>query len=120
MSVALDALRSEYHIAVPENDDTSVLEEELLDLEARIDDLEHKELAEGSESMTDSYYLPHHGVYRPDKSSTRLRVVFNASTATTSGLSLNDILLKRRIPQQELFSITARFRKHRYAFTADV
>ncbi|XP_035219447.1 uncharacterized protein LOC118192560 [Stegodyphus dumicola] len=83
-------------------------------------DLKHMELAEGSESITDSYYLPHHGVYRPDKSSTRLRVVFNASTATTSGLSLNDILLKGRIPQQELFSIMVRFRKHRYAFTADV
>ncbi|XP_035222514.1 uncharacterized protein LOC118195325 [Stegodyphus dumicola] len=40
MSIALDALRSEYYIAVPEKDDTSELEEELLDLEARIDDLE--------------------------------------------------------------------------------
>ncbi|XP_035224270.1 uncharacterized protein LOC118196909 [Stegodyphus dumicola] len=40
MSVALDTLRSEYYIAVPEKDDTSELEEELLDLEARIDDLE--------------------------------------------------------------------------------
>ncbi|XP_035228000.1 uncharacterized protein LOC118200180 [Stegodyphus dumicola] len=83
-------------------------------------DLKHMELAEGSESINDSYYLPHHGVYRPDKSSTRLRVVFNASTATTSGLSLNDILLKERIPQQELFSIMVRFRKHRYALTADI
>ncbi|GFX36408.1 uncharacterized protein TNCV_3671631 [Trichonephila clavipes] len=31
------------------------------------------------------YYLPHHGVFRPDKRTTKLRVVFNGSAATTSG-----------------------------------
>ena len=51
------------------------------------------ELVEESESEI-TYYMPHHGVYRPDKSSTRHRVVFNASPPTTSNLSLNDILLK--------------------------
>ncbi|XP_035204366.1 uncharacterized protein LOC118179296 [Stegodyphus dumicola] len=83
-------------------------------------DLKHMKLAERSEFINHSYYLPHNGVYRPDESRTRLRVVFNASTATTSGLTLNDILLKGRIPQQKLFSIMVRFRKHRYAFTAHV
>ncbi|GFX48451.1 integrase catalytic domain-containing protein [Trichonephila clavipes] len=40
------------------------------------------------------YYLPHHGVFRPDKTTTKLRVVFNGSASTTSGLSLNDLLFK--------------------------
>lgn len=82
--------------------------------------LDHMEIVKKSEIENVSYYLPHHGVYRPDKSSTRLRVVFNASSPTSSGLSLNDILLKGKIPQQELFSIMLRFRTHRYAFTADI
>lgn len=82
--------------------------------------LNHMELVEESEPVKDCYYIPHHGVYRPDKSSTRLRVVFNASMPTTSGVSLNDILLNCKIPQLELFIIMIRFRKHRFAFTADI
>lgn len=82
--------------------------------------LNHMELVEDAENDSDCYVIPHHSVYKPEKSSTKLRVVFNASMPTTSGLSLNDILLKGKIPQQDLFSIMVRFRKHRYAFTADV
>ncbi|XP_035227025.1 uncharacterized protein LOC118199311 [Stegodyphus dumicola] len=33
-----------------------------------------------------AYYLPHHGVYKPEKSSTKLRVFFNASCKTTNGI----------------------------------
>ncbi|XP_059059531.1 uncharacterized protein LOC131852813 [Achroia grisella] len=39
-----------------------------------------------------SYYIPHHGVLREDKVTTKLRVVLDASCKTTSGRSLNDIL----------------------------
>ncbi|GFT19695.1 hypothetical protein TNCV_2535501 [Trichonephila clavipes] len=38
-----------------------------------------------------SFYMPHHGVYRPEKSTTKLRTVFNASSPSTSGKSLNSI-----------------------------
>lgn len=66
------------------------------------------------------YFLPHHGVYRPQSSSTKLRVVFNASAKTTNGKSLNDLLLKGGIIQEDIFSIMTRFRKHTYAFSADI
>ncbi|GFU77929.1 integrase catalytic domain-containing protein [Trichonephila clavipes] len=65
-------------------------------------------------------YIPHHSVYKPDKTSTPLRVVFDASAKTTSGFSLNSILLNGGIIQQDLFSIVSRFRKHEYAFSADI
>ncbi|XP_023236884.1 uncharacterized protein LOC111635960 isoform X2 [Centruroides sculpturatus] len=65
------------------------------------------------------YYLPHHGVFRPDKTTTKLRVVFNASAPTTSGLSLNDHLLKGEV-KEDVFEIMTRFRKYKYAFTADI
>ncbi|GFW21235.1 DUF1758 domain-containing protein [Trichonephila clavipes] len=59
-----------------------------------------------------NYYIPHHSVYKPEKTSTSLRVVFVASAKTTSGFSLNSILLNGGIIQQDLFSIVSRFRKH--------
>ncbi|XP_067129376.1 uncharacterized protein [Centruroides vittatus] len=65
------------------------------------------------------YYLPHHGVFRPNKTTTRLRVVFNASAPTTSGLSLNDHLLKGEV-KEDVFEIMTRFRKYKYAFTGDI
>ncbi|GFT33025.1 integrase catalytic domain-containing protein [Trichonephila clavipes] len=65
------------------------------------------------------YYLPHHGVFRPDKTTTKLRVVFNGSASTTSGLSLNDLLLKGEV-KEDIFEIMTRFRTHKYAFTTDI
>ncbi|GBN20549.1 hypothetical protein AVEN_66595-1 [Araneus ventricosus] len=67
-----------------------------------------------------SVYLPHHGVYNPLESSTKLRVVFNGSAATSNGVSLNQIQLNGGTVQQDLFSIMIRFQKHEFVFTADV
>ncbi|GFW83617.1 transposable element Tcb2 transposase [Trichonephila clavipes] len=67
-----------------------------------------------------NYYIPHHSVYKPEKTSTPLRVVFDASAKTISGFFLNSILLNGGIIQQDLFSIVSRFRKHEYAFSADI
>ncbi|XP_071039933.1 uncharacterized protein [Parasteatoda tepidariorum] len=55
-------------------------------------DLQHMQLVVKPLDKTASYFLPHHGVLRPDSKTTKLRVVFNASSKTISGLSLNDIL----------------------------
>ncbi|XP_011341045.1 uncharacterized protein LOC105281490 [Ooceraea biroi] len=41
-----------------------------------------------------AYYLPHHGVIRESSLTTKLRVVFNGSSRTTTGVSLNDVLHK--------------------------
>ncbi|GFT89614.1 integrase catalytic domain-containing protein [Trichonephila clavipes] len=67
-----------------------------------------------------SFYMPHHGVYRPEKSTTKLRTVFNASSPSTSGKSLNLIQFNDGLVQEDLFSIMVRFRKHKYAFTTDI
>ncbi|XP_059054112.1 uncharacterized protein LOC131848314 [Achroia grisella] len=53
------------------------------------------------------YFLPHHGVLREHSTTTKLRVVFDASAVTTSNLSLNDIQyvgppLQNDIPRLEL------------------
>lgn len=55
-------------------------------------------------------YLPHHGVWKEDSSTTKLRVVFNGPCASTSGISLNDRLKVGPTIQQDIFTILVRFR----------
>ncbi|XP_065081193.1 uncharacterized protein LOC135703798 [Ochlerotatus camptorhynchus] len=66
-----------------------------------------------------SYYLPHHCVFKPSSSSTKFRVVFDATTKA-SKLSLHDVLMTGTSSQSDLFSIVLRFRTHTYVFTVDV
>ena len=67
-----------------------------------------------------SYYIPHHAVFKETSTTTKLRVVFNASMKTSSGQSLNDALMVGPQLQEDLFAILLRFRHHRYAMTADI
>ncbi|GFW85339.1 integrase catalytic domain-containing protein [Trichonephila clavipes] len=58
-------------------------------------DLKHMELVPDSEiNNIKSLYLPHHGLVRDTSCTTKLRVVFDASSKTSSGLSLNDLLMR--------------------------
>lgn len=66
------------------------------------------------------YYLPHHPVFKQSSTSTKLRVVFDASRATHFGPSLNDKLLVGPKLQDELIDILMRFRTYKYAFTGDI
>lgn len=59
-------------------------------------------------------YLPHCGVLRESSVSTRLRVVFNGSSLTSSGISLNQHLLVGRNLLPALQDILLRWRWHRF------
>lgn len=84
-------------------------------------DLHHMEQVSSNQNEKDTvYYLPHHAVLRPDKSSTKLRVVFDASAQSSSNVSLNDTLLIGPNVQQSLFEIILRFRKHKFVFCSDI
>ncbi|XP_063837178.1 uncharacterized protein LOC135086343 isoform X1 [Ostrinia nubilalis] len=65
-------------------------------------------------------FLPHHAVVNLEKSTTPLRVVFDASCPTSSGYSPNDILHKGTIKQDTLNHILLRFRLHKYVINADI
>lgn len=71
-------------------------------------------------SAGSNYFIPHHGILRECSTTTKLRVVFNASSPTTSGVSFNDIQLIGPTVQDDLLSILIRFRQHRYVLVADV
>ncbi|GFX69844.1 integrase catalytic domain-containing protein [Trichonephila clavipes] len=83
------------------------------------EELGHLErVVESSEPPT-HYCIPHHGVLRPEKLTTKLRIVFNGSSPTITGISLNDILLKGEV-KEDVFETISRFRRHKFAFTTDI
>ncbi|XP_011883594.1 PREDICTED: uncharacterized protein LOC105570764, partial [Vollenhovia emeryi] len=67
-----------------------------------------------------SYYLPHHAVFKSEGTSKKIRVVFNASHRTATGHSLNDLLLPGVKLQSDLWAILSRWRLYKYAFTTDI
>lgn len=79
-----------------------------------------KEVDTNAEDGSFAYFLPHHCVMKPDSSSTKLRVVFDASAKSETGLSLNDVMKVGPTVQSSLFDIILLFRTFRYTFTADV
>lgn len=60
------------------------------------------------------YYLSHHGVVRERSLMTKLRVVFNGSSRTTTGVSLNDLLHTGAKLQIDLFDVLIWFRQFCY------
>ncbi|XP_029155164.1 uncharacterized protein LOC114928246 [Nylanderia fulva] len=65
-------------------------------------------------------YIPHHPVIRESSVTTRLRVVFNASSITTNSTSLNDHLLTGPKLQTDLSAVVLRWRQFRYVYSADI
>ncbi|GAB0099938.1 uncharacterized protein DMENIID0001_161430 [Sergentomyia squamirostris] len=65
-------------------------------------------------------YLPHHAVFKQSSSTTKTRVVFDASCQSTSGVSLNHLLLTGPKIQDDLHAILIRWRKYPIAWTADM
>lgn len=73
-----------------------------------------------NEKNENKFFLPHHPVLRPESSTTKLRVVFDGSMRSSSGVSLNDITLKGFPVQSNLFDILLRFRARNYVLIADI
>jgi hypothetical protein len=82
--------------------------------------LGHMEEVPGCElNKPNCTYLPHHAVLK-DSTSTKLRVVFNASFRSADALSLNDNLMAGPTIQPELFAILLRFRTFKYVVNGDI
>ncbi|XP_029157225.1 uncharacterized protein LOC114929725 [Nylanderia fulva] len=65
-------------------------------------------------------YLPHHPVIRESSSTTKVRVVFNASSVTSNGFTLNDCLLVGPKLQNDLGGVLLNWRFYRYVYLADI
>ncbi|XP_077260903.1 uncharacterized protein LOC143896764 [Temnothorax americanus] len=82
--------------------------------------LGHMVAAPISEDSTPAFYLPHHGVIREDRLTTKLRVVFNGSCRTSSGVSLNEILHSGAKLQTDISDVLLWIRTHRFIFSTDI
>ncbi|GFW40573.1 uncharacterized protein TNCV_4824091 [Trichonephila clavipes] len=66
------------------------------------------------------FYLPHRAVIRTDKTTSKLRIVFDASSHAKSQLSLNDCLHTGLNFIPNLFFLLIKFRVNPIAFVADI
>ncbi|XP_070527728.1 uncharacterized protein [Cardiocondyla obscurior] len=87
---------------------------------ADYEDLRHMRKAPESQGAIHHVFIPHHPVVKADSATTRLRVVFNASSRSESGLSLNDLLHAGPKLQTELPAILLQWRQFRFVYTADI
>ena len=86
-------------------------------------DMKHAEVVPFEDLMKPEdrvFYFPMHAVYKQSSSTTKIRAVFDASAKSSSGVSLNDILLVGPTIHPPLIDVLLRFRLHRIALTADV
>ncbi|XP_055527034.1 uncharacterized protein LOC129719668 [Wyeomyia smithii] len=79
-----------------------------------------KRLEEPVDNNIQHCFLPHHPVFKSSSTTTKTRVVFDASCKTASGYSLNDLLLVGPVVQQDLLSLIMRFRTHAIALVGDI
>ncbi|XP_062541226.1 uncharacterized protein LOC134209261 [Armigeres subalbatus] len=75
---------------------------------------------EDSQGSIRRCYLPHHPVVKKATTTTKVRVVFDASCKTSAGVSLNDVLLGGPIVQEDLRSIILRCRTKQIMLVSDV
>lgn len=66
------------------------------------------------------YYLPHHPVFNPDSTTTKTRIVFNGSSASSSGMSLNDVQCTGPVIQPDAVQLLLRFRQHKTVVKGDI
>ncbi len=67
-----------------------------------------------------TFYLPSHGVVKLSSTTTKLRVVFDASAKSTTGISLNDTLLPGPSLYPLLTDVVLAFRSHVIGMSADI
>ena len=72
-----------------------------------------------NESYKSKWYLPHFPVLRPDKDTTKIRIVFDAS-AKCQGTSLNDVINQGPKLQRDLLDVLLRFRRFPVAIVCDI
>ena len=79
-----------------------------------------REITSTEAEQSKAYYIPHHAVLSKNSTTTKLRVVFDASSKTDSGVSLNDISVVGPKVQSDLISILIRFRTHTFVMITDI
>ncbi|XP_049548037.1 uncharacterized protein LOC125959266 [Anopheles darlingi] len=83
-------------------------------------ELGHMTLVAPEDAKRVRYVIPHSCVVKPESSTTKLRVVFDASAKSITGVSLNDLQTIGPVLQPDLLRIWLDFRLHTVVATADI
>jgi len=76
---------------------------------------------DGIEEGCKKHYIPHHAVITPDRKTTKVRIVYDASSKARKGCkSLNECLYHGLLILEDLHGLLLRFRTHKVALTADI
>ena len=86
----------------------------------QMDHMEAVPTEEITKPSNETFYIPHHCVFKEESTSTKLRVVFDGSAKTSNGHSLNDALMVGATIQDDLLSIITCFRLHPSVLSADI
>ena len=76
--------------------------------------------ADLEKEAAETFYLPMHAVKKEQSTTTKLRVVFDTSTKTSTGISLNDTLMVGPTVHPPLINVLLHFRYHHVGLSADV
>ncbi|XP_036150704.1 uncharacterized protein LOC105833904, partial [Monomorium pharaonis] len=90
------------------------------DFMAEYQSLNHMTKASSESHHHSQYYLPHHGVLKPDSATTKLRVVFNGSSLSTSGYSINDLMHTGAKLHLDITDVLLWIRQHRHIVSTDI
>ena len=78
-----------------------------------------KILEKDPEIESKKWYLPHFVVIKPDKETTKARIIFDASAAE-DGTSLNNFIYQGPKLQRDLLNVLLRFRRYPVAIVGDI
>ncbi|XP_075162725.1 uncharacterized protein LOC142235353 [Haematobia irritans] len=82
--------------------------------------LNHMSLIDSPSPIQMCYYLPHHAVIKPERTTTKVRVVFNASAPSSNGISLNDVLYTGPVLQNDLTVLILKWRFYKFVLNGDI
>lgn len=80
----------------------------------------HMSLVSAKDLHKGKYYIPHHCVVKPESTTTKLRIVFDASAEDFNHKSLNKSLLIGPKLQSNIVEVLLHFRLHTIVFMADI
>ncbi|XP_051155190.1 uncharacterized protein LOC127277842 [Leptopilina boulardi] len=85
-----------------------------------IEDTHMRPVDENDSKASFVNYIPHHVITKNNNPASKIRVVFNGSFRTSSGLSLNETLHPGQKLQTDIWLIITRWRFWKYVFTCDI
>ncbi|XP_064469588.1 uncharacterized protein LOC135384311 [Ornithodoros turicata] len=100
--------------------DQAVMNEYELDIRQYLENGHAERVDVTAPKVGPEYYLPHHAVIRRERETTKVRIVFDASSKAPGLVSLNDVLHAGPNLNSDILSLLLRFRMHPIALVSDI